>query len=221
MDDERIACEHSGITVRMMGDNLLCGMHQTEKQDQRLTSKLLTVVSELIETMAEALSEDREAARECVRNASAALLSCARGADESPDETFGGPSTRTTFRGGLAPWQVRSLTAYIDANLNTSLSCETLARLARLSVAHFSREFKYTFGYSPHVFVMRRRMERAQGLMLKSNAPLAQIALECGLADQAHLSRLFLQFAGQSPAAWRRARLTEAGDTPLVRSSRA
>ena len=73
----------------MMGDNLPGGMHQTEKQDQRLASKLLTVVSELIETMAEALSEDREAARECVRNASAALLSCARGADESPDETFG------------------------------------------------------------------------------------------------------------------------------------
>jgi transcriptional regulator GlxA family with amidase domain len=58
---------------------------------------------------------------------------------------------------------------------------------------------------------MRRRMERAQGLMLTSNASLAHIALECGFADQAHLSRLFLQFTGESPASWRRARASEAG----------
>jgi AraC family transcriptional regulator len=87
-----------------------------------------------------------------------------------------------------------------------------LARLVRLSVSHFARAFKYTFGYSPHAFLMRRRMERAQGLMLKSSVPLAQIALECGLSDQAHLSRLFLQFTGESPASWRRARVTGSGE---------
>jgi transcriptional regulator GlxA family with amidase domain len=54
-------------------------------------------------------------------------------------------------------------------------------------------------------------MERAQGLMLKSNAPLAQIAIDCGFADQAHLSRLFLQFTGESPGSWRRARAIGAG----------
>ena len=49
-------------------------------------------------------------------------------------------------------------------------------------------------------------MERAQGLMLKSNAPVAQIALECGFADQAHLSRLFLEFTSERLSSWRRAR---------------
>ena len=181
------------------------------EKDQRLTNQLLSVVSELIETMADALSKDPEAARECVRHASAALLSCALDAEESVDAALVETNERRMYRGGLAPWQVRSVTTYIDANLSGSLSCEALARLARLSVSYFARAFKCTFGYSPHVFLMRRRMERAQGLMLKSNAPLAQIALDCGFADQAHLSRLFLRFTGERPASWRRARASGSG----------
>jgi AraC family transcriptional regulator len=182
-----------------------------ERADQRLTNQLLTVVSELIETLADALSKDRETARECVRHASAALLSCARDAEESVDDALVETNERRVYRGGLAPWQVRSVTTYIDANLSASLSCEELARLARLSVSYFARAFKCTFGYSPHVFLMRRRMERAQGLMLETNAPLAQIALDCGFADQAHLSRHFLRFTGERPASWRRARSSGSG----------
>jgi AraC family transcriptional regulator len=192
-------------------DDLLRVAQVTEAQDQLLTNRLLTVVSELIATMADALAKDREAARECVRHASAALLSFARDADEPVDAASSETHERTMYRGGLAPWQVRSVTNYIDANLSTPLSCEVLARLTRLSISYFARAFKCTFGYSPHVFLMRRRMERAQGLMLKTNAPLAQIALECGFADQAHLSRLFLRFTGERPAAWRRARASGMG----------
>jgi AraC family transcriptional regulator len=192
------------------GDLLRVG-HRAETKDQRLTNQLLTVVSELIETLADALSKDRETARECVRHASAALLSCARDAEESVDAASVETNERRMYRGGLAPWQARSVTAYIDANLSTSLSCEELARSARLSVSYFARAFKCTFGCSPHVFLMRRRMQRAQGLMLESNAPLAQIALDCGFADQAHLSRNFLRFTGERPASWRRARASGSG----------
>jgi len=83
---------------------------------------------------------------------------------------------------------------------------EELAKLVGLSLSHFSRAFKDTFGDSPHGYVMRRRLERAQGLILTTNIPLLQIAMECGLADQAHLNRLFDKFVGESPGAWRRAR---------------
>jgi AraC family transcriptional regulator len=185
---------------------LLRVAHHPQTKDRLLANGLLTVLSELIEIMEDTLSKDREVTRECVRHASATLLSCLRDADESFDAMLAEPTERQVYRGGLAPWQVRTLTTYIDANLNASLSCEVLARLANLSVSHFARAFKRSFGYSPHVFLLRRRMVRAQGLMLNSNAPLAQIAIECGFADQAHLSRLFLQFTGESPASWRRAR---------------
>jgi AraC family transcriptional regulator len=207
---ERADASEQSIAAIQAGDqesgDLLRLVPHAQTQGHLLTNRLLTVLSELIETVADTLSKDREATRECVRHASAMLLSCIRDTDESFDARLAKANERQVYRGGLAPWQVRTLTTYIDANLNASLSCEVLARLTKLSVSYFARAFKSTFGYSPHVFLMRRRMERAQGLMLKSNAPLAQIAIDCGFADQAHLSRLFLQFTGESPASWRRAR---------------
>ena len=220
MDYQQMPCERADMSERRTvaieagdkesGDSLRV-WHHAETKDQRLTNQLLTVVSELIETLADALSKDRETARECVRHASEALLSCARDAEESVDDASIATNERRMYRGGLAPWQVRSVTTYIDANLSAPLSCEELARLARLSVSYFARAFKCTFGYSPHVFLMRRRMERAQGLMLKTNTSLAQIALDCGFADQAHLSRIFLRFTGERPASWRRARASGLG----------
>jgi AraC family transcriptional regulator len=56
--------------------------------------------------------------------------------------------------------------------------------------------------------VIRRRVERAQGLMLATDASLSDIALDCGLADQSHLTRLFRRIVGESPRAWRRARIS-------------
>jgi hypothetical protein len=73
--------------------------------------------------------------------------------------------------------------------------------------AHFCRAFRESFDESPHKYVMRRRIERAQGLMLQTNLSLAQIAIECGLADQAHLNKSFRRFVGECPGAWRRARV--------------
>src|ERR1700690_1962925 len=94
MDDQQMPCERADMLERRIVEiqasdresgDLLCVGHHAETKDQRLTNQLLTVVSELIETMADALSKDRETARECVRHASAALLSCARDAEESVD----------------------------------------------------------------------------------------------------------------------------------------
>jgi transcriptional regulator GlxA family with amidase domain len=120
-------------------------------------------------------------------------------------------SVTTLARGGLAPWQVRTLNAHIDANLDGEIAAEEMARLVRLSVSHFGRAFKQSFGRAPHAHVIAERIARAQTLMLETAEPLAQIALAVGLADQSHLSRLFRQVTGDSPFAWRRARWTPTG----------
>jgi AraC family transcriptional regulator len=116
------------------------------------------------------------------------------------------PNTRR--RRGLAPWQIVKLTNYVEANLDHTMTTRCLAQTVRLSPFHFCRAFRDSFGNSPHGYVIRRRMERAQGLMLTTNASLGRIAADCGLADQAHFNKLFRKFAGESPGAWRRARAT-------------
>jgi AraC family transcriptional regulator len=114
-------------------------------------------------------------------------------------------------RGGLARWQVCKVLAHIEAHLGARITTAELANLVRLSPFYFSRAFRRSFNDSPHAYLMRRRVERAQWLMLTTTTPLAEIAANCGLADQAHFTRLFRRFAGESPGTWRRARATAPG----------
>jgi AraC family transcriptional regulator len=106
---------------------------------------------------------------------------------------------------GLLAWQTRKVCDYIDAHIARRVLVADLCALVRLSDAHFSRSFKRTFGQSPHAFVVQRRLERATRYMLETDAPLSDIALQCGFVDQAHLCRHFRQATGRTPAAWRRA----------------
>ena len=113
-------------------------------------------------------------------------------------------------RGGLAPWQMRKIDRYLRAHLEDPLRVEELAVQLPLSVSYFCRAFKQSFGATPHAHVMRLRLELAQRLMLTTAEPLSQVALACGLADQAHLSKLFRRALGETPSAWRRRNLTDA-----------
>lgn len=109
-----------------------------------------------------------------------------------------------TVVGGLAPWQVMRLKAYISGHLSSPIAIDELADLVRLSSSYFSTAFKATFGLSPHNYVLAQRIELAKQLMLTTDDLLCEIALSCGLADQAHLSRLFRRLTGTTPSAWRR-----------------
>ena len=108
------------------------------------------------------------------------------------------------IRGGLAPWQKKVVTAYIAANLGSTIRVSDLARVARLSVGHFFRAFRESFGEPPLAHVARRRSQRAQSLMLSSQASLSQIGLDCGMHDQSHFTRVFRRFVGINPGVWRR-----------------
>jgi AraC family transcriptional regulator len=169
--------------------------------------RLRAVVIELYRAVNSALEGEREAARQYVERADLFLRS------ELPapigEEFAMADSQRARpVRGGLAPWQVRRVKTHIEANLDATIGVKALAELVKLSSFHFCRAFRDSFGDSPHGYVMRRRVERAQGLMLTTNASLGQIAADCGLADQAHFNKLFRRFVGESPGMWRRARAT-------------
>src|SRR5580704_15545466 len=68
--------------------------------------------------------------------------------------------------GGLAPWQKRKIRDYVGRHLDGTIHVEELAKLASLSAGHFSRAFKESFGATPHAYIMRMRLERAQEMML-------------------------------------------------------
>ena len=155
--------------------------------------QLRSLVAELFTALKSTLDDERACAEHSLSRAAALL--------QAVD-----PPRVPEPKGGLAPWQARKVTAYIESNLDRPLRSAELAELVRLSPAHFSRTFRNSFGCAPLEYVTCRRIERAQGLMLSTDTPLAQIALDCGLADQAHFSRLFRRVVGESPSVWRRAR---------------
>ena len=110
----------------------------------------------------------------------------------------------------LLAWQARKVLDHIDRHLTGRVRVADLCALVSRSEGHFSRSFRGTFGCSPHAFMIRRRVELAARHMLEADMSLSDIALDCGFVDQAHLSKHFRVVTGETPAAWRRARRTEA-----------
>jgi len=108
--------------------------------------------------------------------------------------------------GGLAPWQVRRVTDYIDEHLSDYISVKDLGMVARRSTSHFCRAFKRTMGETPYSFIARRRLTEAERMMLTGDASLSEIAISCGFSDQSHFCNKFREARGKSPAVWRRER---------------
>jgi transcriptional regulator GlxA family with amidase domain len=161
--------------------------------------KMRSALVELCTAVRSALDDERSTAEDSLRRACELLQEL--GESQA--------AAKQQVRGGLSPWQIRKVSSHVEANLDRSIKNEDLASLVRLNPSHFGRAFRNSFGEPPHEYVIRRRVERAQGLMLSTDAPLSEIALDCGLADQSHLTRLFRRIAGESPRAWRRARTGE------------
>ena len=106
--------------------------------------------------------------------------------------------------GGLAPYVKHQIVEYMHTHLEQGVSLDELAKLANLSTYHFSRMFKYSLGQPPHRYMTELRLQKARRLILKSNAPLKDIAVQLGFNDQSHLGKKFKQRFGASPAQARR-----------------
>ena len=153
-------------------------------------------LASLLATATVALDTDPRVTRRCIGRAAALL-----GIDVTGGDDTAGRSCR---QAGLRSWQANRLKSYIESKLDSTIRATDLAAVVRLSTSHFFRAFRKSFGESPATYIMKRRLRRAQELMLKPRMPLSRVALDCGLCDQPHLSRAFRRFVGTTPAAWRR-----------------
>jgi AraC family transcriptional regulator len=120
----------------------------------------------------------------------------------SLDAEDAGPDS--PVRGGLAPWQQRQVTAYIDEHLAEPIRLATLAQLAKLSLYHFCRAFKQSLGVPPHQYHSRRRMERAKGLLANTPSSVTEIAMTLGYSETSSFTSAFHKTTGVTPTAYRR-----------------
>jgi AraC-like DNA-binding protein len=163
--------------------------------DELNASSTPGLLARLVEAATTASSRDGEYARVKLERALALLL--------AGRESSIALRTRPP-RGGLAPWQAKRVAVYVSEHIGATLKARELAALVRLSYSHFNRAFKVSFHETPTAYIMRQRVRVAQDKMLSTGHPLSRVALECGLCDQAHFSRMFRRLVGQSPRLWRR-----------------
>ena len=110
----------------------------------------------------------------------------------------------TVSVGGLGPWQKRRATELLREHLDGRVRLSQLAHECGLSVSHFARSFKTSFGVSAHRWLVQLRIERSQDLLIRTRASLTDIAEQTGFSDQAAFTRTFHQVVGISPGRWRR-----------------
>jgi AraC family transcriptional regulator len=171
---------------------------------ETLTQELSAVAALLVEAASSAREGDREATTAHIAHAVALLR---RKPSLNPNDIHSLSRLEIpVVRGGLPAWQARRVFAHVEANLCRRIPIRELAGLLDLSASHFCRAFKCTFGVSPRDYVLRRRIDVAQGLMLTTSEPLSSIAVRCGMCDQPHFTRSFRRLVGETPYAWRRSR---------------
>jgi AraC family transcriptional regulator len=113
-------------------------------------------------------------------------------------------SQSTPVRGGLAAWQQRTATAYIEEHLSEPIALSTLAQLVRLSPYYFCRTFKQSFGVPPHRYHSNRRIERAKELLMERQRSVTDVALAVGFGETSSFSSAFRKATGLTPTDYQR-----------------
>jgi AraC family transcriptional regulator len=101
------------------------------------------------------------------------------------------------------PW-LTTVVEFANDRFAESFTLEEISGLVGVHPMHLARQFHMRLGCTLGEFLRRIRLSRARAQMATKSKPLAEIAIECGFADQSHLTRLFSKAFGLSPARYRR-----------------
>jgi AraC-like DNA-binding protein len=91
----------------------------------------------------------------------------------------------------------------MDREYGRPLDVAALARAALMSTAHFSRQFRATYGETPYSYLMMRRIERAKALLRRGDLSVTDVCLEVGCTSLGSFSARFTQLVGETPTAYR------------------
>jgi transcriptional regulator GlxA family with amidase domain len=104
----------------------------------------------------------------------------------------------------------------MDAASHEDWPVRRLARVSRVSEAHFARSFKQAFGVPPHRYLLTRRIERAMALLRDTDLSITEIAFQTGWASLGTFGRIFRDVTGESPGAIRALGRTTADELSRV-----
>jgi AraC-like DNA-binding protein len=91
----------------------------------------------------------------------------------------------------------------IDREYARPLDVAALARAALMSTAHFSRQFRATYGETPYAYLMTRRIERAKALLRRGDLSVTEVCMAVGCSSLGSFSARFTQLVGETPTAYR------------------
>ena len=111
-------------------------------------------------------------------------------------------SRKTPRYGGLSPFVRKQTREYLEANYGNKISLSEMAEIAQLSVFHFAKMFRQSFGYSPADYLTQLRVEKAKTL-LQTDSKLVDISLDLGFSSQSHMTQAFKSRCGKTPYQYR------------------
>jgi AraC family transcriptional regulator len=136
----------------------------------------------------------------------------------STERSAGAGSGRTA---PLPKWRLKRAIDYIEQRLDETITLADLAAAAGLTRMHFAAQFRAATSLRPHEYLLRRRIERAQEILLGSGRPVIDVALSVGFQTQSHFTTVFKRFTGQPPLAWRQAQPRAGAGQPQRREAAA
>ncbi|MCL2660521.1 MAG: AraC family transcriptional regulator [Acidobacteriaceae bacterium] len=113
------------------------------------------------------------------------------------------PSAGTMAKGGLTPAHTRRVQEMLAGDLKGNLLIADIAHECGISRQHLIKAFKKTTGYTPHQWLQWKRTDQAKDMLKRTKMPISDIALQCGFADQSHLTKVFTTLVRTTPAVWR------------------
>ena len=104
----------------------------------------------------------------------------------------------------LPVYALKRVLERIEHSFQSEVSLASLAREAGYSRGHFLKMFRTSTGMTPHQYVIKRRIDHAQSLLKRRELSIIDVAADCGFSSQAHLTHIFREHVGVTPAQYRR-----------------
>jgi transcriptional regulator GlxA family with amidase domain len=100
---------------------------------------------------------------------------------------------------------VRQAVRLIQDHAAAGLQVQELTDELSVSRRLLTERFREHLGRTPGEHIRRVRLRQACDMLLRSDAPLSQVALDSGFCSQSHFTKAFSEYTGQTPAQYRRA----------------